>query len=83
MSDARVRYAAGRLLFIRIALLRVNPNPAAGFSRSWTRRVPTGLVRSWKTWKSHGILKWSFPGLEKSWKKTSIIKVLEKSWKCC
>jgi len=29
----------------------------------------TGFVRSWKTWKSHGILKWSFPGLEKSWKK--------------
>jgi len=28
-----------------------------------------GFVRSWKTWKSHGILKWSFPGLEKSWKK--------------
>jgi len=27
------------------------------------------FVRSWKTWKSHGILKWSFPGLEKSWKK--------------
>ncbi|TNN83334.1 hypothetical protein EYF80_006315 [Liparis tanakae] len=23
---------------------------------------------SWKTWKSHGILKWSFTGLEKSWK---------------
>jgi len=29
----------------------------------------TGFVRSWKTWKSHGILKWSIPGLEKSWKK--------------
>jgi len=29
----------------------------------------TGFVRSWKTWKSHGILKWSFPGLEKSWRK--------------
>jgi len=28
-----------------------------------------GFVRSWKTWKRHGILKWSFPGLEKSWKK--------------
>jgi len=28
-----------------------------------------GFVRSWKTWKSHGILKWSFPSLEKSWKK--------------
>ncbi|TNN21910.1 Ribonucleoprotein PTB-binding 2 [Liparis tanakae] len=28
-----------------------------------------GFVRSWKTWKSHGILKWSFPGLEKSRKK--------------
>jgi len=28
-----------------------------------------GFVRSWKTWKSHGILKWSFPGREKSWKK--------------
>jgi len=23
-----------------------------------------GFLRSWKTWKSHGILKWSFPGLE-------------------
>jgi len=22
-----------------------------------------------RSWKSHGILKWSFPGLEKSWKK--------------
>jgi len=42
-----------------------------------------GFVRSWKTWKSHGILKWSFPALEKSWKKTQLIKVLEKSWKCC
>jgi len=29
----------------------------------------SGFVRSWKTWKSHGILKWLFPGLEKSWKK--------------
>jgi len=29
----------------------------------------TGFVRSWKTWKSHGIFKLSFPGLEKSWKK--------------
>jgi len=29
----------------------------------------TGFVRSWKTWKCHGILKRSFPGLEKSWKK--------------
>jgi len=28
-----------------------------------------GFVRSWKTWKSHGIVKWSFQGLEKSWKK--------------
>jgi len=28
-----------------------------------------GFLRSWKTWKSHGILKWSFPGLEKSWNK--------------
>jgi len=27
------------------------------------------FVQSWKTWKSHGILKSSFPGLEKSWKK--------------
>jgi len=31
--------------------------------------VFSGFVRSLKTWKSHGILKWSFPGLEKSWKK--------------
>jgi len=31
--------------------------------------LEAGLVRSWKTWKSHGILKWSLPGLEKSWKK--------------
>jgi len=30
----------------------------------------SGFGRSWKTWKSHGIFKWSFPGLEKSWKKT-------------
>jgi len=29
----------------------------------------SGFVRSWKTWESHGILKWSFPGLEKSWQK--------------
>ncbi len=29
----------------------------------------TGFVRSWKTWKSHGILKPHFPGLEKFWKK--------------
>jgi len=35
----------------------------------WWSSSNTGLVRSWKTWKSHGILKWSFPGLEKSWKK--------------
>jgi len=35
-----------------------------------TDEVYTGFVRSWKTWKSQGILKWSFPGLEKSWKKT-------------
>ncbi len=27
-----------------------------------------GFVRSWKTWKSHGILKPHFPGLEKFWK---------------
>jgi len=35
----------------------------------------TGFIRSWKTWKSHGILKWSFPGLEKSWKKLKSQKV--------
>ncbi|TNN36584.1 hypothetical protein EYF80_053241 [Liparis tanakae] len=29
----------------------------------------SGVVGSWKTWKSHGILKWSFPGLEDSWNK--------------
>jgi len=28
-----------------------------------------GFVQSWKSWKSHGILKWLFPGLEKSLKK--------------
>ena len=27
----------------------------------------TGFPRSWKTWKSHGILKSNFPGMEKSW----------------
>jgi len=26
------------------------------------------IMGSWKTWKIHGILKWSFPGLENSWK---------------
>jgi len=39
--------------------------------------LTTGFVRSWKTWKSHGILKWSFPGLEKSWKKLKS----QKFWK--
>jgi len=34
----------------------------------------TGFGRSWKTWESHGILKWSFPGLEKSWKKLKSLK---------
>jgi len=29
-------------------------------------RSQPGSVRSWKTWKSHGILKWLFPDLEKS-----------------
>jgi len=33
------------------------------------QQARSGFVRSWKTWKSHGILKWSFPGLEKSWNK--------------
>jgi len=42
-----------------------------------TMMLYTGFVWSWKTWKSHGILKWSFPGLEKSWEKTQIIKVME------
>jgi len=41
-----------------------------------------GFDRSWKTWKSHGILKWLFPGLEKFLKKNVIPKVWEKSWKC-
>jgi len=40
-------------------------------------KIFTGFVRSWKTWKSHGILKWTFPGLEKSWK---ILKS-QKFWK--
>jgi len=35
-----------------------------------------GLVRSWKTWKSPGILKWLFFRLGNSQ------KVLEQSWKC-
>ncbi len=30
--------------------------------------IKSGFVRSWKTWKSHGILKPHFPGLEKFWK---------------
>ncbi len=32
------------------------------------RCLSPGFVRSWKTWKSHGILKPHFPGLEKFWK---------------
>ena len=36
-----------------------------------------GFVRSWKTWKSHGILKWLFPGLEKCLKKIKS----QKFWK--
>jgi len=34
-----------------------------------TRALPilAGFVRSWKTWKSHGIYKCLLPGLEKSW----------------
>jgi len=30
--------------------------------------VIAGFLRSWKTWKSHGISIWLFPGLEKSLK---------------
>ncbi len=32
------------------------------------QHIHPGFVRSWKTWKSHGILKPHFPGLEKFWK---------------
>jgi len=42
----------------------------------------TGFVRSWKTWKSHGILKMVISRPGKVTEKTKIIKVLEKSWKC-
>jgi len=47
------------------------PRRVCGYSRAAFSlfRFHSGFVRSWKTWKSHGILKWSFPGLEKSWKK--------------
>jgi len=38
---------------------------------------PAGFLRSWKTWKSHGVFKWLFPGLEKSLKKTETPKLLE------
>jgi len=31
-------------------------------------QTSAGFTRSWKTWKSHGILKWLFPGLEKTLK---------------
>jgi len=41
------------------------------------KRQNTGFLRSWKTWESHGILKWSFPGLEQSWKKLKS----QKFWK--
>jgi len=37
----------------------------------------SGFLRPWKTWTSHGVLKWSFPGLEKSWKKLKS----QKFWK--
>jgi len=37
----------------------------------------SGLLRSWKTWKSHGILISLFPGLEKSFKKNEITKVMD------
>jgi len=37
----------------------------------------SGFLRSWKTWKSHGILKWLFPGLEKFFKKIKS----QKFWK--
>jgi len=53
--------------------------------RLWASWTPTGkpcpgFLRSWKTWKSHGILKWLFPGLEKFLKKLnhkSFGKVME------
>ncbi len=37
-------------------------------SRARLKGWGAGFVRSWKTWKSHGILKLQFPGLEKFWK---------------
>ncbi|TNN69485.1 Myosin-10 [Liparis tanakae] len=54
-------------------LRNTNPNFVRCIIPNHEKRVSkeskSGFVRSWKTWKSHGILKWSFPGLEKSWKK--------------
>jgi len=40
----------------------------------------SGSVRSWKTWKSHGICKWLFPGLEKVMEKKKNPKSFEKSF---
>jgi len=39
---------------------------AVGSSTQWYVFMEAGFR---ETWKSHGILKWSFPGLEKSWRK--------------
>jgi len=46
-------------------------------------REVTGFTRSWKTWKSYGILKWLFPGLEKTFKKIKIPKGFGKVLDIC
>jgi len=57
--------------------MRCDAGKKTGRSFLMSLQREAGFLRSWKTWKSHGILKWLFPGLQKFLKKIKS----QKFWK--
>jgi len=77
----------GRCVLISVSFLYCRagqeaPRLSCNISYSHWRTRHARFKRSWKNWKSHVILKWLFPGLEKCFKKNVCPKIWEKSWKC-
>ncbi len=84
---------SGRCRIVTCGLAKTSPESAAS-NRLYTRQLPapiflsdldnrtrsshSGFIWSWKTWKSHGILKQQFSGLESFGKNKWTQNVLEK-----
>jgi hypothetical protein len=60
----------------------LNPDTSSDMNKRLNNSIvdTAGFPRVMENLESHGILKFYFPGLEKSWKFIKSQKVMEKSW---